>query len=506
MINIAKAPEGAILSDKWKVSIGDEFLSVYIALCPEGKPYCTLPEDVHKEFDGCTYGATTTKKTYFASFTSDETTKLEVCYDGEVKDFTVKPRSLNKKVIKNENKLILDINPGEKITIEPDDDIYGSINIFCNCFYEKDDTFENVIDFEKGYYSADNCDYITINEHGNPVIDNIKDNTLIHIADGAVVNAALILDNVKNVKICGYGVISLLERCHGAENDFESDTFYGGRRYWALPNIFIRSGCENIIVEGIALNCEFRGIVIRNSKNITIDNVKIFTSCVNSDAINTVNIQNVCVKNCFIKCGDDCFAVFTSHDDIDPLADNDYKYKTNISKNIEIYNCIMSTNCRIFMIGGHGTGEEFPANEISNIKIHDIEIINIANRLFIFEEKHSRYWSGIFRILSQSRQYIKEVCFENINVDWTKGYMGKAFHIEIRNDETASYTESRGYKIDNIVYKNISFINCPEKMQKSLVVDGLKDKTDDGGISNIVFDNVTYNKVLQCDENIEMDI
>lgn len=62
MINIAKAPEKAILSDKWKVSAGEEDLSVFIALCPDGKPYCVLPENVYKEFDGCTYGATTTKK------------------------------------------------------------------------------------------------------------------------------------------------------------------------------------------------------------------------------------------------------------------------------------------------------------------------------------------------------------------------------------------------------------------------------------------------------------
>lgn len=190
--------------------------------------------------------------------------------------------------------MILDINPGEYITIEPDDDIYGSLNIFCNCFYEKDNTFENVINFERGYYSAENCEYI--------------------------------------------------------------------------------------------------------------------------------------------------------------------------------------------------------------------EIINVANNLFVFDEEHSRYWSGIFRILSQSNQYVKDIYFENINVDWTKGYMGKAFHIEIRNDKTASYTESKGYEIENIVHKNISFFNCSEKMQKLLLVDGIKAKTNDGGISDIVFDNVTYNGVLQSNENIETDI
>lgn len=511
MVKIEKAPAGAITSDKWNALVNGEALSIYIALCPDGKPYSMLPAYVQKEFDGCTYGGTTTVKTYFTSFCSNEKVKIEILCNNDASELKIKPESLNKKLEKTDNGIAFDILPNEYVTVEKNGDIFGALHIFCNDFYKKDENFENVIEFEKGYQTCENCSQISVNEHNVPVIDKISDNTLIYISDGAVVCAAIVLDGVKNVKICGNGIISLVERCNGSENGFAGDFFYGGRRKYALPNIFAKSGCENIEIEGVILNCEFRGIVLRNCKNVKIDKVKIFTSCVNSDAINTVNIADVNVKNSYIQCGDDCFATFTSQDDIDTLANNDYANPTKVSENIEIANCILSTNCRAFMIGGHGTSDDNPHNKIQNINVHDIEIINIANNLFIDDKVHSRYWSGIFRILSQSGQHIENIRFENINVNWTKGYNGKAFHIEIRSDETASYTEKAGYRINDVKFKNICFYHCPYNIEKALIENGITGD-ENARIENISFENVKYENAASFDlyevngesENIEI--
>lgn len=494
MINIKKAPNGAVLSDKWEVFANGEKLDVFIALCPDGKPYSIPPKRVTDEFDGCSYGGTTTVKTYFVQFEADENVKIEILCGDNVSAFKIKPESYKKSSRKTENGIEFDISPDEYLTVEKDGDIFGTLQIFCNKPIEKDKNFENIIAFDEGYHTAENCGFIHLNEHGAPVIDNISDNTLIYIPNGAVVCASIVLTGAKNVKICGNGIISLVERCDGAENNFDGEFFYGGRRKYALSNIFVKSGCEKIEISGVTLNCEFRGIVLRNTKNVTIDRVKIFTSCVNSDAINTVNIADVSIKNSYIRCGDDCFAVFTSQDDIDFLADADYKNPSKTSENIEISDCIMSTNCRAFMIGGHGTGDENPHNMIKNITAHNIEIIEVANNLFVDDKEHLRYWSGIFRILSQSGQYIENISFENINVNWTKGYNGKAFHIEIRSDETASYTEKKGYRIENVKFNNIAFLNCPENVQKSLISSAIDDD-ENAEIVNISFENVTYDNI-----------
>ena len=202
---------------------------------------------------------------------------------------------------------------------------------------------------------------------------------------------------------------------------------------------------------------------------------------------------------------------YSSEDDIDTLANNDYANPTKVSENIEIANCILSTNCRAFMIGGHGTADDNPHNKIQNINIHDIEIINIANNLFIDDKVHSRYWSGIFRILSQSGQHIENIRFENINVNWTKGYNGKAFHIEIRSDETASYTEKAGYRINDVKFKNICFYHCPYNIEKALIENGITGD-ENARIENISFENVKYENAASFDlyevngesENIEI--
>ena len=131
---------------------------------------------------------------------------------------------------------------------------------------------------------------------------------------------------------------------------------------------------------------------------------------------------------------------------------------------------------------------------IKNITAHNIEIIEVANNLFVDDKEHLRYWSGIFRILSQSGQYIENISFENINVNWTKGYNGKAFHIEIRSDETASYTEKKGYRIENVKFNNIAFSHCPENVQKSLISSAIDDD-ENAEIVNISFENVTYDNI-----------
>ena len=217
------------LSDKYKILYKEddaEFEApVYVGLLADGTTNnITLPEEIFKVYDGLGMG-TKTIKTYFSSI--EFNSKAEVCVELPecTKDICVKPQRYEKNVKFKDGKAYFEVEDTAYFAIEPDGDIFGSIHIFCNKKKEYNLDAENVIMFTDGVYNADNCEHIHIDEHGTPIIDTIKDNTVIYIGKDAVVNAAIELVGVRNVKILGTGMISLVDRCDGAAENFEKDRY-----------------------------------------------------------------------------------------------------------------------------------------------------------------------------------------------------------------------------------------------------------------------------------------
>ncbi len=493
------------LSDKYKVTVCEKEerkIDVFTALLADGTMNNKkFPEAVHKKYDGLDIG-TTSVKTYYTSFEFDESAVIEITLPQGTETISVKPQKYADKVEFVGNMVRISTNNAFKLYLEPNGDIFGGLHIFCNKKKSAENIKKHLISFWKGVYTTENCEYIKLNEHGMPIIDCIDSNTTVYIAQEAVVNAAIILNNVSNVKICGNGVISLIDRCHGAEENFTDVRYWGAFRKNAVPNIYIRNNCSNIEICDVLLNCEFRGVVIRNSKNVLLDNVKIFASSVNADGINCVNTSELVVNDCYIHSADDCFCMYDSCDSIPWLNDGDCEKPTGICENTEVRNCVMSSNARPFVLGGHATGSKNPRNIIQNIYIHDCEIISTPYMLDDSTVEDSKYWSGLMRILSQSEQLVKNITFENIVFNVTKGHKGKAVHIEVRENSNASYTEGQGYRIEDIRFKNIKIQGNTENMISSLIK-GRSTNTDGSGVSNVLFDNVVIgDKKISSDDVI----
>ena len=161
----------------------------------------------------------------------------------------------------------------------------------------------------------------------------------------------------------------------------------------------------------------------------------------------------------------------------------------------------MSSNARPVVLGGHATGCINPRCVIENIYIHDCCVVGTPYRIYGNTEEYSMYWSGFMRILSQSEQIIRNIYFENITVNVTEGHNGKVFHIEVRDHKNASYTESKGYMIENLTFKNINIIGATEKLVSSVIrCRQLIDDYDNAVIKNINFSNV-YCKDRVFDKN-----
>ena len=397
-----------------------------------------------------------------------------------------------------DGKAIFSVEGGAKLMIKPDGDVVRTLSLLID-----DDSkqllnmrrFDHIIRFKKGYHTAANNPHIKLNEYGAPVLTIREDDTLVVLEEGAHLCAAIDIRGAKGTRISGRGFINLLDRCYGAERNFEGELL-GAFRENVVPAIYIHEGAENVLVQDITIITDFRCVTARNAESIHLENVKMFSSAQNGDGVNVINTQHLQANNCYIHSQDDCFCGYNNCDSIRFLWDDEKFIKNKPTSDLVLTNSVVWTNCRPFVFGGHATGAKEPRCVMENILVENCEIIGMANSLhyeddFTFKRYNTRtFWSGMMRILSQSEQIVRNITFSNIDVEWTKGYNGQPIHIAVRDNSKTSYKESQGYRIENIRFKNISFRNLndvvmPIYMKAPCDVEGY-------GIYGVAFENVTF--------------
>ncbi len=459
MLIAERAPKGVMTSDAYEVTLvqgeARQTSDVYLTICPDAKSrHDNLPEELRAEFNGISDGGPDTiylEKAYYTGFTTDAETQVRV----RIRQDFDRVEVIGKDFALEGDEVTFAMQPGEKTILLVGDDFGRHLCVSADREYAIPQDAARLIELRPGLYTEENCAYISKNAYGFPVF-TVPDDTVVYLHRGAVIQAAVLLENAHNVKIVGNGSISTVDRCYGADRGFDVSPKYAPLRKGAMPAIYIKTNSSDIVVEGVTLSCEFRGIVMRNSKNISVDNVKLFTGCINSDGINMMNVDNVKVSNSVVVTADDCIAVFTACDSIAFLNDAECIDPTPYTGNVEIADCILATAARTFCIGGHSTGSKTPHDLVENLYAHDIKAFRISNIAYPVE--HAAFWSGPLRILSQTEQYIRNIKLENITVRQHPVYCGKLIHLEVRSDADASYTETNGYRIENVEISNVDFI------------------------------------------------
>jgi len=129
----------------------------------------------------------------------------------------------------------------------------------------------------------------------------------------------------------------------------------------------------NLEVSGITIRgASHWTIVPRNSRNVTVRNVKICGSRVqNDDGINPCNSQDVRITDCFIRSDDDCIA----------MKGLDLSAANNHVERITVENCILwCDRARIFLLG-----HESRAAFMRDITLRNLDIIHYSMTPFLFE-------------------------------------------------------------------------------------------------------------------------
>ena len=498
---IYSLPEEVRKTDMFEVEVSAdsvkwERVPVAMTLVATGRGHRKLTAEEYAEWGGYPK-APYVDKCAIASLSTTQKVWFRVSHP-TAKSFTISPERRGVKAVMVNGKAVFAVEGGAKLMIVPDGDVVRTLSLLID-----DDTkpllnmrrFDHIIRFKKGYHTAANNPLIKLNEYGAPVVTIREDNTMVVLEEGAHLCAAIDIRSAKGTRISGRGFINLLDRCYGADKNFEGE-LVGAFRDNVVPAIYIHENASNVQVQDITIITDFRCITSRNAEGIHIENVKMFSSAQNGDGVNVINTQRVRVNNSYIHSQDDCFCGYNNCDSIRFLWDDEKYIKGQSTSDLVLTNSVVWTNCRPFVFGGHATGATNPRCVMENILVENCEIIGMANSLhyeddFTLKRYNTRtFWSGMMRILSQSEQIVRNITFRNIDVEWTKGYNGQPIHIAVRDNSKTSYKESQGYRIENILFENISF----RHVDKSVMPIYMKAPSDlEGyGIYGVKFNNVTF--------------
>ena len=148
----------------------------------------------------------------------------------------------------------------------------------------------------------------------------------------------LYAEDATNIRLEGLGVID----GRGTREFFPRNSGPGGKDN--RPRLIRFENCENVTLSGLTYkNPAFWGLHLVDCKNIHFDavTIKFRNNNANNDGIDLDGCEDVLIENCDINSGDDAICL---------------KSSLNPCKNIDVRNCIVSSNTAPLKFGSSGSG------------------------------------------------------------------------------------------------------------------------------------------------------
>ena len=499
-------PMGLENNDDWTVSCGDgarEGVKVNLALAGatiRGN-WEEVPRDIANIWDGndrwCHFNRRTVanrvEPTSYARVKWQKGLKIRVAAKDAAAKLEVLPRG---GALHATGTGAVEISPEGpcKLIVSADGDMTKKcISLFVESPVEQPDwsKWKKVIRFCPGWHDAENDKRIVLNSHGMPIVDGVGDDTLVWLDEGARVCAAIDVNGAKRVKIAGPGTIDLYPRSQGYDRQFRGGNLWGVAKDWELPAVWIHNGAEDVTVENIVMLCSFRGICVRNAKRLFFRDAKIFTHACSGDGVNVVNLQGLVARDMFVHSQDDPFCAYSNYDSYHYLWDGNDAVKERLTCDLLVEDSLLWTACRPLVFCGHGTNNGEKPDLLENVTVRR-SVIFPTMGCALPPENPLNGGSGVIRILNQSGVYGRKMLFEDLEVDWTKGYVSKLLHLEVRSKATASFGEGDGYRVEDVLFRNIRCLGVPDKVAGSIQRVRIAKPRPGTGFFNIRTENITF--------------
>lgn len=300
---------------------------------------------------------------------------------------------------------------------------------------------------------------------------HIGDDQTVYVDFGAVLYANFVVTG-NNVRFAGNGIITGKKMEHWGNTQYAcGDVLFevgpSGKEY-----------IENFTVENLTfIDSPSWTFMLSHINGVRIENINMINWILNGDGIDLVCCQNALVKDCLLRCYDDCVTLKVNHGN---------KYDCS---NVEIDGCIIWEDIARGIVVGPEAGNAYmnPAR-IHSVNIHDCVFLehrgtsegdNVRAALSICQWKHPMDKDGYSTEISDV--VCKDLYFDDISSDGTYIYIW-----QMPGQTESSY-------IRNLRFENI-YINDANRV-KNPVFQAVTNENSILGLSVTNF-NISGKKVL----------
>jgi hypothetical protein len=352
---------------------------------------------------------------------------------GDIQTARVRPLSYGVVPEVKGNTLKFRLDRPRNLSVEVNGDIFHNLHLFANPV----DPFVPDKDPDVIYFGAG------IHRPATGKQFKISSGKTVYISGGAVLRGQILIENVRDVKVLGRGVIDRSVR----------------------EGIRIANS-RNIHVEGVVLT----QIPTGGSDSVTIRNVKSISYYSWGDGMNVFASNNVLFDGVFCRNSDDCTTVYAAR-----------KGFTGGCRNITMQNSTLWADvAHPVFIGLHGNTPQ--PDTIENLHYVNIDILD-------HKEKQVDY-QGCLAINAGDNNLVRNVRFENIRIeDFRQGQL-----VNLRIFYNPKYCTAPGSGIENILFKDVAYVG---KNAELSIVAGYNAERK---IKNIRFENLRINEQLISDD------
>jgi hypothetical protein len=211
----------------------------------------------------------------------------------------------------------------------------------------------------------------------------LRSNETVYVAGGAIVKCYFTAEDATNIRITGRGIMDA----------HENNT-----------SMIRMIRCQNVLVDGITIADQPAWRWTSSywaCDNVVVNNIKILAGDhYSNDGIAIVSCQDFTVRDCFIKCYDDCVVVKAHRTERRPARN------------------ILISSCLIWNIQAHSVqiGPELDAPEVCNVLVENCDLIYPQHTETDTNDR-SYFYTGALGIMDGDDCDVHNIRFENIRIE-----------------------------------------------------------------------------------------
>ena len=420
-ISVYPAPEGAALNDSFGVEVCQSGDSVWIPV-PVYKVYVDeVTEGRHKVVDSS-----------MAYFDFDGAVQVRVTPRGRsIESVAVRPLSYGIGNTVSDGAICFSLDRPRKLSVEVNGDVFDNLQLFANGM-DKDAPAprqlkklrknKDFIYFGPGYHKLDTL--------------QVRSGQHVHIAGGAVVDGVIEVNDARDVRITGHGMV------------------YPHRKM----GLRVRRS-RNVSIDGpFTTQC-----AVGESDSVQVRNVKLISYYGWGDGFNVFASSNVSYDDVWARTSDDCTTVYCTR----------LGHKGS-ARNIRMENSTLWADvAHPIFVGLHGCVED--PDSVENVLYRNIDILDA-------KEKQLDY-QGVMAINAGDNNLVKDVVFEDIRIENFR----QSKLLDLRIFFNKKYCGAPGRGIHNITFRNIRYDGDRSEISTIIGYDETR------RISGIHFENLYIN-------------